>query len=248
MTHDPWEFLRQHTSARIALGRSGGSIKTAELLDFRLAHARARDAVHSPFDAEGLARALTALGLDARVARTRARDRQEYLLRPDLGRALDDASRAELAALGHGFDLALVASDGLSAEAMRRNAIPFFTALVPLARQLGLMLSPAVVVSGGRVAVQDEIGELLGARIALIALGERPGLGSADSLGLYFVHDPRPGRTDAERNCISNVREGGLAPAAAARKTLYLIRQALERKLSGVALKDDGGALLPPPK
>lgn len=246
MTHDPWEFLRRHTSARIALGRSGGSIKTAELLDFRLAHARARDAVHSPFDAEGLAAALRALGLDTRVVRTRARDRQEYLLRPDLGRALDDASRTELAAPRRGFDLALVASDGLSAEAMRRNAIPFFTALVPLARQLGLTLSPAVVVSCGRVAVQDEIGQLLGARIALIALGERPGLGSADSLGLYFVHDPRPGRTDAERNCISNVREGGLAPAAAARKALYLIRQALELKLSGVALKDDGGALLPP--
>lgn len=244
MTSDAWNFLRQHTAARIALGRAGGSILTRELLDFRLAHARARDAVHSPFAVDDLQQELAAIGVESMALCSRARDRQEYLLRPDLGRRLDVASLSRLAEQPKNCDIAVIVSDGLSATAVQRNALAFLQVLFALAPAVELSLSKVFVVQGGRVAVQDEIGEILAARVALIALGERPGLGSADSLGLYFVHTPRIGRTDAERNCISNVREGGLLPADAAQKVLYLIKQSLSLGLSGVALKDDGGRLL----
>lgn len=243
MSYDPWESLRRYTAARIALGRAGGSILTRELLDFRLAHARARDAVYSSFDVPMLERGFGNIGHPCLHLRSRAPNRQEYLLRPDLGRRLNDISRADLSQVGRGFDLALIVSDGLSAEAVRCNALPFFESLLPLARDCSLSLSPVAIVEGGRVAIQDEIGECLQARIALIAIGERPGLGSADSMGVYFVYDPRLGRSDADRNCISNIRAAGLPAAEAAHKVLYLIRQSLLLGLSGVSLKDEGGLL-----
>lgn len=244
MNRDAWDYLKQYTKARIALGRAGGSIPTAELLNFRLAHARARDAVNSPFQIEAFAQGLQDLGIPYQIAKSRAQNRQEYLLRPDLGRRLDASSCTALKQFKDDFDLTIIISDGLSAEAVHRNALPFMAAFVSLALQCHLRLSPTVIVRNARVAIQDEIGELFGSRVALIALGERPGLGSADSLGLYFVYAPRSGRTDADRNCISNVREGGLAPEAAAHKVIHLIQSAITLGLSGVQLKDETNSLL----
>lgn len=243
MNPDAWDDLRQHTKARIALGRAGASIPTQELLDFRLAHARARDAVHSPFDAEELSERISKLGIACHLANTQARDKQEYLLRPDLGRRLDEPSCAALQKLHGVFDLSVIVSNGLSAAAVRQNAVKLISHIIPLAQSLNLRMAPLVIVRNGRVAVQDEIGQILGAKVALIALGERPGLGSAESLGLYFVYSPQLGRKDADRNCISNVRDGGLSPDLAASKVLHLIRQSLNLGISGVHLKDDGESI-----
>jgi len=243
---DPWSFLRDATVARIALGRSGGSLPTRELLDFSLAHARARDAVHVPFDADALAAAFVAAGLPAIVAKSAATDRETFLRRPDLGRRLDEASREHVAHLKRAdplFDLALVVSDGLSAPAAMRHAPPLAIRLVEQLQSDGWAMPPIIVVRHGRVAIEDEIGELLSARLSLILLGERPGLGAPDSLGAYFVFDPRVGRTDAERNCVSNVRPEGLPIDAAAETLRYLLSESRTRRLSGVALKDERGLL-----
>lgn len=243
-TPDPWRRLRELTPARIALGRAGGSTPTGECLDFRLAHARARDAVHAEFDAGRLSREISALGLPTLCLRSGAHDRAEYLKRPDLGRTLDASSQDELRGFAKSagrpeVDLAIVVSDGLSALAAERQVAPLLAAWLPLVRSSGWRLSPAIVVSFGRVAIEDEIGKALRARVAVILLGERPGLGSPDSLSAYLVFDPRVGRTDAERNCISNIRPQGLPPETAALKLHYLVGEALSRKISGVALKDE---------
>jgi ethanolamine ammonia-lyase small subunit len=246
MQIDPWQPLRAHTAARIALGRSGGSLPTREQLDFRLAHARARDAVLSPFDADALADELRALGSEVLVAESAARDRSEFLQRPDLGRRLGHASRAHLvdhAANSPRVDLAIIISDGLSTLAANTQSKPVLAALLPLLRESNWSLAPLVVVRQARVALQDEIGEIFRAKISLILLGERPGLGNADSLGAYFTFDPALGRTDADRNCISNIRAGGLIPAAAAVKLHHLLEQSRRLALSGVALKDDSHLL-----
>jgi ethanolamine ammonia-lyase small subunit len=239
---DPWSALRVHTAARIALGRSGGSLPTRARLDFQLAHARARDAVLAEFDAEALGAKLRALGESVLVVESAARDRAEFLQRPDLGRQLSAASRALLAAHAAEVprcDLAIVVSDGLSTLAATTQAEPLLGALLPLLRASGWTLAPLIAARQARVALQDEIGELLGAQISLILIGERPGLGSADSLGAYFTYAPAPGRTDADRNCISNIRPGGLAPGDAAPKLHALLTQARQLRLSGVALKDE---------
>lgn len=239
---DPWSALRAHTAARIALGRSGGSLPTRAQLDFRFAHARARDAVLTEFDAEALATRLRALGEPVLVVESSARDRAEFLQRPDHGRRLADASRAALtnhAAAAPRCDLAIVISDGLSTLAVSTQAEPVLAALLPLLRQDGWQLAPLVIARHARVALQDEIGEILRAQISLILIGERPGLGSADSLGAYFTYAPAPGRTDADRNCISNIRSGGLAPKDAARKLHALLTRARHLRVSGVALKDE---------
>ena len=238
---DPWHRLRQLTPARIALGRAGGSLPTRELLDFQLAHALARDAVHQPFDAAQLERDLARLGQPIMHLTTAASDRQTYLLRPDLGRTLSDESRERLAATSQagGVDLSIVLSDGLSALAARRQIPVVLEQLLKLLLSDGLTLAPLAIVPFARVALQDAIGNAFNARLSLILLGERPGLGSPDSLGGYLVFDPRPGNTDANRNCVSNIHPEGLAPAAAARLLHYLITQSLRRRLSGVGLKDD---------
>jgi len=240
---DPWHSLRAHTAARIALGRSGGSLPTRAQLDFRLAHARARDAVLAEFDAEALGAALAAPGEAVIVVESAARDRAAYLQRPDLGRRLADESVALLtahAAAAPCCELAIIVSDGLSTLAANTQARPLLAALRPLLAADGWTLAPLVVAKHARVALQDEIGEILRAQFSLILLGERPGLGSADSLGAYFTHAPSPGRTDADRNCLSNIRPGGLSSGDAARKLHALLTQARRLRLSGVALKDEG--------
>jgi ethanolamine ammonia-lyase small subunit len=241
---DPWHQLRRLTTARIALGRTGGSLPTRELLDFRLAHARARDAVHAPFDPDAFADRLRSLGTETLCLESAAATQTDFLRRPDLGRRLAASSRARLrardAAGGRNpCDLVIIISDGLSSRAAVEHGPPLLAALIPLIRQSGWKLAPLVVARHGRVALQDEIGELLHARLSLILLGERPGLGAADSLGAYFTYAPHPGLTDAARNCVSNIRAEGFPPATAAQKLFYLITQSLQRGLSGVDLKDD---------
>ena len=254
---DPWQGLRRLTAARIALGRTGGSLPTGELLNFRLAHARARDAVLAPFDAPALADRLRPLGLEVLCVESAAVSLAEFLRRPDLGRTLAATGRTRLTAhhaaggvgstAGGGTqprcDLAIIVSNGLSALAATEQSWPLLAALLPLSRQAGWTLAPLVVASHGRVALQDEIGALLGARLSLMLLGERPGLGAANSLGAYFTYDPRPGRTDADRNCVSNIRSEGLPPAAGAHKLFFLLSESLRRQLSGVELKDDAPRL-----
>ena len=235
----PWQALRAHTAARIALGRRGVSVPTKAQLAFQLAHAQARDAVHLALDGEALARALAAQGQDCVQLHSAAATRAEYLQRPDLGRRLDEGSRARLATAATGVDLALVAADGLSALAVQRHAAPFLAALRERLALESWTLSPVMIVTQGRVAIGDEVGQLLQAKAVLVLIGERPGLSSPDSLGLYLTWAPQVGLLDERRNCISNVRPEGLAYAPAAYRLHYLLSQAFKRQLSGVALKDD---------
>ena len=243
VTADPWEQLRRHTPARIALGRSGISIPTAQQLAFQLAHAQARDAVQRPLDLRLTAQAIEALGVPTLTARSAAPDRASYLQRPDWGRQLDEASAQALqAAPGAGpADLAIVVADGLSALAVERHAAPFLAAL--LAQLHGdapaWHMTPAVLVEQGRVAIGDDIGERLGASMVLVLIGERPGLSSPDSLGIYLTWAPRRGRNDAERNCISNVRPEGQNYPEAARRAAWLLRAARAGQRTGVMLKDE---------
>jgi ethanolamine ammonia-lyase small subunit len=238
LTPDSWHALRVVTPARIALGRAGGSVPTRALLDFQLAHALARDAVHQPFDPGQLERDLAALGHPIVHLATAATDRQSYLVRPDLGRRL---LTPDAALSGQDVDVSITLSDGLSALAAHRQIPPLLAELMPRLKGGGLTIAPLAIVPFARVAVQDEVGQLQRAHLALVLLGERPGLGSPDSLGAYLVHRPRPGLTDANRNCVSNIRPRGLPIPAAAELIHYLIGQSLKRQISGVALKDDRG-------
>jgi len=222
--------LKSFTPARVSLGRSGHSLPTAELLRFQLDHARARDAVYQALDANSL-------GLPHVLLHSAAPDRLTYLRRPDLGRTLSAESRALLQP--GDYDAAIVIADGLSATAVHRHAARLLEALMPRLAQDSWRLAPLTIVLQGRVAVGDEIGASLSARMVVVLIGERPGLTSPDSLGVYLTWDPRPGRTDAERNCISNVRPEGLRYAAAAQKLHFLMREARTRRLSGVALKEE---------
>lgn len=257
---NPWLALRRFTQARIALGRAGVSLPTAPQLAFQLAHAQARDAVHLALDVPALQAALCALGHETLVLHSAAMDRDAYLKRPDLGRRLDAPSRQALLALRDGeaegaavpsstaqkrrHDLAFVVADGLSALAVGTHAVPLIQMALDLlssgeASAGAWSIAPLAIVEQGRVAVADEIGELLDARLVVMLIGERPGLSSPDSMGLYLTWMPRVGRTDAERNCISNVRPAGLGYEAAARKLVQLLREARRLALSGVALKDE---------
>ena len=231
--------LRDFTPARVELGRAGVSLPTRALLEFQLAHAKARDAVHLPLAAHSLAGELKQKGIDSISLSSAARDRDEYLKRPDLGRRLSDDSRQRLVPWRADYDAAFVIADGLSALAVHRHAVPLLDLLL---RDLDWRIAPVAIVEQARVAIGDEIGELLGARMAVVLIGERPGLSSPDSLGAYLTWQPRPSRTDAERNCISNVRTEGLGYAAAAHKLLFLMNEARRLKLSGVRLKEDAGS------
>ena len=235
---DGWDVLRRLTDARIALGRAGVSLPTAPHLAFQQAQALARDAVHAALDAAALAAGIAAMDLRPLPLRSAAADRATYLRRPDLGRMLDDDSRAALAT-ENPADIALIVADGLSATAVQRHAPPLLALFVPSLLAAGLGLGPVALIEQGRVAIGDEIGAALGARLSVLLIGERPGLSAPDSLGIYLTLDPRPGRTDAERNCISNIRPQGLSYMAAAHTLLYLVGEALRRGLSGVALKDE---------
>lgn len=237
---DPWAALRALTPSRIALGHAGGSLPTAAHLDFQLAHARARDAVHRALDVGALVAALRDAGLELLPVRSAARDRREYLQRPDLGRRLDAASRDRLAraAVHPGPDLLLVVADGLSAAAAERHAAPLLRELVPRLARDGWTLGPVLVAEQARVALGDEAGALLGARLVTVLIGERPGLSSPDSLGAYLTYRPAVGRKDSERNCVSNIRPAGLSYPAAADRLRFLLSEARRRRLTGVALKD----------
>ena len=240
---NPWLALRNLTPARIALGRTGTSLPTGAQLDFQFAHAQARDAVHLPFDHAGLREQLDARGRESLLVHSAASDRHQYLQRPDLGRRLDEASAQRLREHAQtnpgGVDLAIVVADGLSALAVHRHTLPFLSRFEEQAAADGWRCAPVVLVEQGRVAVADEVGELLGARMTVMLIGERPGLSSPDSLGLYFTYAPKVGLTDAYRNCISNVRLEGLSYGMAAHRLLYLMREACRRQLSGVNLKDE---------
>jgi len=231
--------LRRLTPARIALRRTGVSLATSEVLDFQLAHGRARDAVHAPLQPASLLAALRSLGQGEPILlHSAAPDRPTYLKRPDLGRKLSESSRKRLEDLANPeCDLALVLADGLSALAVERSAGPLLAELLPAIPNL--KLAPICVVEQGRVAVGDAIAHLLRASLVIVLIGERPGLSSPDSLGAYITWQPQPGRTtDAERNCISNIRAEGLSYPEAAARLMHYIREAREKRLTGVALKD----------
>jgi ethanolamine ammonia-lyase small subunit len=239
---DSWDFLRTYTAARIALGRAGQSLPTRQLLEFQLAHAQARDAVYSELDTDRLEREVSALGPSTLTLQSSAATRAEYVRRPDFGRQLSESARQELAKhipIGAPADLCIVLADGLSARAVQSHAVPLLAAVLPQFKHAGWTLFPVVIVQGGRVAVGDQIGHLLGASLVAVMIGERPGLSAPDSLGIYLTYGPRPGLTDESRNCISNVRPAGLPYNMAALKLFYLLHEMRNRKLSGVGLKDE---------
>ena len=243
---DPWAGLKAFTAARIALGRTGTSVPLREALAFKLAHAHARDAVYSGLNEEKLLAEIAALPMLVCQVSSQAQNRQEYLQRPDLGRQLNEASKATLTEQdADGCDLAIVLADGLSATAINDHALPLLRLLLPELRAVGFQVGPVVLAEQARVALGDEVGHLLKARLVLVLIGERPGLSAPDSLGAYFTFAPRPGLTDEARNCVSNIRPAGLAYAPAAAKLSWLLREALRRQLSGVELKDQADALLP---
>jgi ethanolamine ammonia-lyase small subunit len=245
---DSWRALSKFTTARIALGRAGGSWRTETLLDFRLAHARARDAVLKPFQWEKLEEELRRSGIETFQLGTGATDRQVFLKRPDLGRRLSSASRQELQAQSGRWgkrDLAVLVSDGLSALAAESQIVPVMAGLLPVLIGAGWTVHPVFIIPFARVKLQDEVGAILQAGHTLMLLGERPGLGSADSLGAYLTYQPGPDRTDADRNCISNIRPDGLPPVLAAEKLARLLLESARLRVSGLALKDTDFPLLP---
>jgi ethanolamine ammonia-lyase small subunit len=270
VTADPWGFLRSLTHARIALGRAGHSIPTRELLDFRLAHSRARDSVWREVDfgkvrgeleilirdgqvaAEGitgisterLTKILTEILAEIPGVTSRCAGKQEFLLNPDRGRLLSPESETALVKIaqknrrnGDGPDCVLVIADGLSADAVQSNAVDFARAFIAGMNAVNLSLGPVVLARYARVALGDEIGKALKARSVLMLIGERPGLASSDSLSVYFTYSPDSSRTDANRNCISNIHASGLSPAIAARMSVFLAQASIQRQLSGVDLK-----------
>jgi ethanolamine ammonia-lyase small subunit len=234
-----WSTLRAVTAARIGLQRAGGSLATAPLLDFKLAHARARDAVHEALDEAKLLADVERLGVDALAVATAAEDRQHFLLRPDLGRRLAPGGDAHLAPLRGDYDVAFVVADGLSASAVQRHAHPLLAQALPLLRAEGWRIAPVIVVRHGRVAIGDEIALLLNARCVAILIGERPGLTAPDSMGAYLTWRPGAQTIDAYRNCISNIRPDGIDYVDAAFKLVYLLRTMRAQGVSGVRLKDN---------
>ena len=260
VVNNPWELLRDYTDARIGLGRTGISLPTNKLLDFQLSHAQARDAVHMPLDIEKLLHGFSNMPLELELMNknspkgilqdgcvpillhSQATNRHTYLQRPDLGRRLNRESRQKLQNLNteDSYDLAIVVVDGLSSIAIKENAINF---IHKLTKELvnddeSWSLAPFTIVEQGRVAIGDEVGELLNAKTVLVLIGERPGLSSPDSLGLYLTYSPKVGLNDSKRNCISNVRSEGLSYEEATKKSLYLLKESRKLELSGVNLKD----------
>ncbi|SHL97840.1 ethanolamine ammonia-lyase subunit EutC [Bradyrhizobium lablabi] len=234
--------LRELTPARVGLGRAGASMPTEALLAFTLDHARARDAVHAAFDAPRLSAELAGLGLNVLEVASQAPDRRDYLRRPDLGRMLDAGSRSLLADRSDNrCELAVVIGDGLSPAAVNLHAVELVRNLAGRLAETSIGVGAVVVASGARVALGDEIGAALGARMAVMLIGERPGMSAPDSLGAYLTFGPRIGLTDAERNCISNIHGAGLSYDEAAFKIAWLVREGLARQLTGVALKDESG-------
>jgi ethanolamine ammonia-lyase small subunit len=241
--HDPLISLKEFTAARIAIGRTGTSIPLKESLEFKLAHAHARDAVYSELDVEGLTNNFQAFNLPVLSLHSDAANRHKYLKRPDHGRQLDETSSELLKDHNTGADIAIIIADGLSATAVNENAFSLLKLLIPMFSNEKLQLGPLCLVEQGRVAIGDEIAAGLNAKLSIMLIGERPGLSSADSMGMYLTYSPTSGLTDESRNCISNIRPEGLSYQLAAQKTFYLVQEAFKRKLSGVALKDNAGLL-----
>lgn len=241
VVRNPWASLNQFTPARIALGRAGMSLPTRACLEFQLAHALARDAVTMPLDFAGMEQRLNLHGYHTVALQTRAENQQMYLQRPDLGRLL---SAPALACLRHTppdtADAVVVVADGLSSMAIERHAEPFLSLLLPELQAKGYERPPLCLVKHGRVAIGDAIAEHYAARLCIVMIGERPGLSSPDSMGIYFTYQARSGiSTDADRNCISNIHSNGLSYERALRKLLFLLNEAEKLKLSGVNLKDE---------
>ncbi|QJB56792.1 ethanolamine ammonia-lyase subunit EutC [Pseudodesulfovibrio sp. zrk46] len=238
ITEDHWHNLKKFTDARISLGRVGSSLPLRESLDFKLAHAQARDAVHTPFSIDKLANDLAASGIETIKLKSSVTDRSEYLTRPDLGRQLSEESRTAFDGITKGYDICVTVSDGLSSRAIHENALEFLNKFIPMAQRAGINSAPVALVENGRVAVADEIADRLQATLSIILIGERPGLSSPNSMGIYMTYSPKPGTTDEARNCISNVRNGGLTIDEGVQKLAYLTEMALASKKSGVELKD----------
>jgi ethanolamine ammonia-lyase small subunit len=229
--------IRRFTMARVGLGRTGNSIATRDLLDFQLAHARARDAVHAPFDVRALAAQLEAAGLIPLVVASAARSRYEYLRRPDLGRCLSEDSRNTMQQVSGPFDIVFIVADGLSPLAVQTQAAPLLQLVTARLDPAEWRVGPVIIAAESRVALGDEIGSIAQASLTVMLIGERPGLSSFDSMGIYLTWSPKPGRTDADRNCISNIRPEGLAIGAAGELLLLLMREARATRISGVSLK-----------
>ena len=241
---DPWQQLKRFTRARIAIGRVGSSLPTKEVLDFGLSHALARDAVHLPLDIEALKSDIEQLGLTTLHVASQAHDRASYLLRPDWGRRLNEQSLNDLKFNSvKSTDFLIVVADGLSSLAVSRHATPMIAEILKLLPD-STQLAPIVIASQARVAIGDEIGEALNARLVIMLIGERPGLSSPDSLGIYLTYQPKVGLSDADRNCISNVRPEGLQYSDAAKKLMWLAAEALRLQITGVALKDESDVQL----
>ncbi len=246
---DAWAQLRRHTQARIGLGRAGAGLPTREVLKFAMAHAQARDAVRTPMEWNRVEQGLEALGLSTLRVMSQATDRDIYLRRPDLGRRLDQHSRDALQPIAAAKpELLLLVGDGLSSTAVTANAVATIAALLPLLHAQQWRIAPVLLATQARVALGDDAGEILEPRAVLTLIGERPGLSSPDSLGAYITWEPRNGRKDSERNCISNIRSGGLSAAEAAFKVGWLLREAFRRRLTGVTLKDESNYLLDAPR
>ena len=239
-----WAGLRRLTAARIGLKMTGASLATAPLLDFQLAHARARDAVHAPLDRARLAADIAGLGLPVMAVASAVEDRQRYLMRPDLGRRLAPDAEATLAPHQGSYDVVFVVTDGLSARAVQKHARPVLAGVLPQLRKDGWRIAPLVVVRHGRVAIGDAIATVLHAECAVVLIGERPGLSAPDSMGAYLTWRPGAHTTDADRNCISNIRPDGIGYADAGFKLAHLLRAMRAHRLSGVQLKDDSDPLL----
>jgi ethanolamine ammonia-lyase small subunit len=236
--------LRHLTPARVGLGRAGAGLPTQALLEFTLDHARARDAVHAELDISAIAAGLDALGLQTLQVSSCAKSRKDYLRRPDLGRKLDAASHDLLASGRRPCDLAIVIGDGLSPSAVNAHAVELVRNLMARLGSGGIALGPVVVALGARVALGDEVGAFLGARMAVMLIGERPGLSAPHSLGAYLTFAPKAGCADAMRNCVSNIHASGLSYDEAAFKIAWLVREGLAREVTGVALKDESGGQL----
>jgi ethanolamine ammonia-lyase small subunit len=250
-THSPpaedaplWSTLRRLTAARIGLKRTGASLATGPLLDFKLAHARARDAVHETLDEARLSVEIATFGLPVLRVYSAAENRQRYLMRPDLGRQLAPGAEAILAPYAGSYDVAFVMADGLSAGAVQAHGHPVLAGALLVLQSEDWRIAPLVIARHGRVALGDAIAAALGADCVAVLIGERPGLTAPDSMGAYLTWQPRPETTDADRNCISNIRLEGIGYADATFKLTHLLRSMRARRLSGVRLKDDSDRLL----
>ncbi len=230
-----WVSLRRHTPARIALGRTGSGLPVNAHLEFQAAHARARDAVHAVLDVEVLSQKINCGG-PVLVVRSQAGDRQAFLRFPDRGRRLSPESRALLSEPLVAPDVAIVVGDGLSSVAVEHNAVPLLEIFCARLREIGLQVGPVVLATQARVALADEIGELMQAKVTVMLIGERPGLSAADSLGMYLTYDPRVGRVDSERNCISNIHARGVTAEQAGAQAVELIKAMLAHRAAGVEL------------